>query len=335
MKKTNIILLILVVLVSAVVAIIYFANNSDTKKILRDFAVSDTASVDKIFMADKNNNTITLERKGDYWMVNGLYKARRDFVNVLLSTITRIEVSAPVPNARLDKVLGDLSVNGVKTEIYQNGKVVKTYYVGGPTDDNTGTYMILEGSSVPFILKIPGFNGFLSVRYCTELNEWRERQIFNYQIQDIAKASALYPAEPEESFIAISKGNNQYDLVNADGSKLNIAFDTLKVKEYLSRCKFIGFEAYIMDSLQKPKRDSLMQQPVIAKFSVENRKGEIQFFKTYRRQNINNMVNDDGDLYDFDIERLYGIINDKDVVILQYYIVDPVSFKKSDFLIRN
>ena len=331
MKKTNIILIVLVVLLAATVTIIYVVRNTDKKTVFRDFAVQDTASVDKIFLIDKNNNSILLERKENFWTANEIYKARRDFTNLLLETIKKLEVNAPVPDAKLDKVLKDLSVSGVKCEIYQHGELAKTYYIGGVTDDNTGTYMIMEGSDLPFILKIPGFNGFLNVRYNTEINEWREKIIFNYQFQDIAKVKVEYPGNNDQSFIAVSNGNNTFSLTELNGKPVEFKFDTLKVKEFISSCKFIGFEAYIMDSLQDFKRDSLSKQPILARYTVEDFNGKKKSFKTHYTQNINKYMDDDGKLYEWDIDRLYGVIDDKEVVLLQYYIIDPITVGKTEF----
>jgi len=335
MKKTNVILVVLVVVLAGIGITVYLTRNSDSKKVYRDFAVQDTASIDKIFLADKSNKTVLLERKDNYWTVNEKYKARRDFVNILLETLCKVEVKSPVPESKLKKVLSDLSVSGIKAEIYQKGELVKTYYVGGVTDDNTGTYMIMEGSDVPFIMHIPGFNGFLTIRYIPEVNEWRERQVFNYNVKDIAKVTVEYPSMPEASFVAVSNGDNTFSLTNVDGSAVDFEYDGLLVKEYMSRCKFLGFEAYIMDELQESKRDSLLKQPVVAKISVLDTKGKTQALKTYYRQNINQAMDDDGKLYEYDIDRLYGIINDKEVVLLQYYIIDPLTVKKSDFAVKN
>jgi len=325
MKKTNLILFISLIILLVLVVIIFLRQNSDSKKVLRDFAVQDTASIDKIFLADKSNKTILLERKGNYWTVNGTYKARRDFVDLLLETICKLEVNSPVPEAKLDKVLKDLSVTGIKTEIYQKGKLVKTYYVGGVTQDNMGTYMIMEGSDVPFIIYIPGFNGYLTVRYNTELNEWRERHVFNYQIQEIAKISIEYRELKEESFIVIADENNNYRLTDIDGNNVDFEYNALMLKEFVARCKFVGFEAYIMDELQQHKMDSLSKEPMIGKYTIEDKKGNKRTLKTYYRQNINNFKDDDGIPYDHDIDRLYGIIDDKEVVLLQFYIIDPIS----------
>ena len=42
-----------------------------------------------------------------------------------------------------------------------------------------------------------------------------------------------------------------------------------------------------------------------------------------------------GNLFEYDVDNLYGIINNNEVVILQYPIVDPITFYKSDFLGQN
>ncbi len=334
MRKKNLILLIVLGISIIILAIVFFSDSKKEKekRVLRDFAVADTASVDKIFLADKRNRTILLERQGNYWTVNKEFRARRDFVNVLLETIKRLEVSYLVPETKVPKVMRDLSSQGVKAEIYQNNKLVKTYYVGGSDNKGVGTYMIMEDSDVPFVMHIPGFAGYLSIRYTTELGEWRERIVFNYKVQDIAKVEVKYTEEPEESFIIHSFGENKYDLTDINGNDAGV-FDTLKVKEYLARIKFIGFEAYMDDQIKHEKLDSILKEPTMSVYSIEDRNGEVKTMKTYYRQNMNNAFQDDGELYEWDVDHLYGVIeNDTEIVLLQYYIIDPISLKKSSFL---
>ncbi|MFQ3579121.1 MAG: DUF4340 domain-containing protein [Bacteroidales bacterium] len=331
MKKTNIILLIIIVLVGLISLIVYYTQTKDTARVYRDFAVEDTASINKIFLADKQGNTITLERKDEYWMVNDKYKARRDLIDVLLTTIKNLEVTMPVPESKLDFVLRSIAAYGIKTEIYQNNKLVKTYYVGGAPENNIGTYMILEGSDVPFVVSIPGFSGFLTIRYNTEINEWRERIIFNYKIEDIYQVKMHYPDQPENSFIAVRNSATNYDLLNYDGSSVNFKFDTLKVKDYIARAKFFGFEAFILDSLQKFKRDSLLTQPMVFEMSVVDVNENKKSFKAYYRQNLDKLLDDNGELYPFDIDRMYAIVDDKEVVLIQFYVVDQYTVKKDYF----
>ncbi|MEA3449235.1 MAG: hypothetical protein U9Q98_12440, partial [Bacteroidota bacterium] len=123
MKKNNLILLISF-LILLIVAVILFFTRYEIKKIedngtsklrieqkkstldvLRDFAVQDTAAVDKIFLVDKENNEILLERQNkDTWTVNEKYTVRKDLMDILLETIRRIDVANPVPKAKQDYV---------------------------------------------------------------------------------------------------------------------------------------------------------------------------------------------------------------------------------------
>lgn len=333
MKKKNLILLIVIGVLIIVSGAIFFVRNYDPQQTLRDFAVEDTASIDKIFLANKRGGVVTLEREADHWIVNGMYTARRDYVNNLLTTIKKLEVSSPVSNAKLEKVMKDLAVKGIKVEIYQNGDLSKTYYVGGVTEGNDGAYMILEGSDLPFIVSRPGFTGYLPVHYLPELSEWRERIAFNYKVEDIAKVIVEYP-DAKDSFIAERKGENTYSLCNIDGSPVDIAYDTLRVKEFVSRIKFIGFETFILDSLQAEKRDSLQKTQMLASFTVQDVNGQKNKIVTYRRPNTTGLFDPEGNLFEYDVDNLYGILNDDLVVILQYPIIDPILFDKFDFVAR-
>ena len=73
--KSNRIILILFVVLAAVAGYFYYTKSSGTiKKELSDFAVADTASIDKIFMADREGHTATLIRKSPTeWTVNNKY----------------------------------------------------------------------------------------------------------------------------------------------------------------------------------------------------------------------------------------------------------------------
>ena len=181
---------ILLLVVVATVAIYFYItnNNSTLKKELSDFAVADTASITKIFMADKNGKSILLERiNGISWKLNGKYEARQDGINNLLETIKRVTVKAPVNKAAFETVIKKLASNGVKVEIYQNNdkKPSKVYFVGGSNQEHTGTEMLLQGSSIPFLTHIEGFYGFLTPRYFVNENEWKDRTIFRYNYGEL------------------------------------------------------------------------------------------------------------------------------------------------------
>ena len=86
-------------------------QKSTLKEELSDFAVEDTASVDKIFLSDKDGNKLLVERKSSStWLVNNSFEARPDAIKILLETIKQIRVKAPVGRASFNNVVKKLAV---------------------------------------------------------------------------------------------------------------------------------------------------------------------------------------------------------------------------------
>jgi hypothetical protein len=176
-----------VAILAVVAAFFYFGRKPGTlDRALSDFAVEDTAAVDRIFLADKMGHRVTLTKeKPGRWIVNGKARARNDMVNTLLETIRRVDVRSPVAKAAFNNVMKKMAATSVKVEIYAGGRPVKTYYVGHETQDQLGTFMYLEHSSVPFVMHIPGFEGYLTTRYAAAEEDWIPRTVFDFEMAEI------------------------------------------------------------------------------------------------------------------------------------------------------
>src|ERR1035438_455376 len=206
MKNNKLTLLLFVLLAIAAVVLIITNKKSTIKEDLKDFSVSDTASITKIYMTTKEPSSVILTREGPgQWTVNGKFAARNDAMNDLMETIKEVSVRAPVAKSAMDNVLKALATTSTKIEIYSKDKLLKTYYVGSYTQDMAGTFMMLEGSKTPFVTFIPGFNGYLSTRYFTEEPLWRDRTIYNYYPDEIASISVDYPKLKHASFTVNAK----------------------------------------------------------------------------------------------------------------------------------
>lgn len=151
------------------------------------FALADTASVTRIFIADRDGGVADLEKvEGSrYWLLNGEHWARKDAVDLLLKTFLRTRVKSPVPIAQRDQVVKLLAARGKKVEIYTGGdSPEKIWYIGTATADHTGTYMVLETENGkardPYIVHMEGFTGFLSTRFFTDEREWRYTGVFDF-----------------------------------------------------------------------------------------------------------------------------------------------------------
>ena len=181
----------------------------------RDFAVSDTASIQKIFIADKGAHSIQLERKGSRWMINGKYFVRKDAIANLLETIKEIKVNRPVPIEGHNAVVKDMAANAIKVELMgADDQLLKSYFVGGIAKNFEGNYFLMNGAEHPYVVEIPGFDGYLSVRYILDETDWRDRNIVSLQPSDIRSVAVQYLDErASESFELQIPNLNQFQLL--------------------------------------------------------------------------------------------------------------------------
>lgn len=134
-------------------------------------------------------------------MYNGKYRARQTAVQTLLETIRQVRVYFIPPKASEDIMIKSLASEGIKVMIYgKNQKVLKSYYVGGVTADERGTYMIMEGAEQPYVTHLPGMIGQLNVRFMLGDDLWRDRSVFSEKPEEIESVSVEYPQMKSESF---------------------------------------------------------------------------------------------------------------------------------------
>jgi len=319
------ILYILFIVIVAIAVVVYITNNNGTiKKELTDFAVKDTASITKIFLADKSNHTITLTKANNEWKVNNKYFARLDAINILLQTINQVSVKAPVSKHGLKSVISRMSSISTKVEIYKGDDLIRVYYVGEATPDQSGTYMMLENSTLPFVTQIPGFTGYLSVRYFTDETLWRDNTVFRYSFNDISSITVEQTDAPNKKINVFNYGNNSFkvtDYLNNEIRNINV----ISLKEYIAHFKKLKCESYLNEFFQTKRLDSLKKTTPFAIITIKSNKNDLNILKLYRRPNTGEVYGDDGNLLPYNPDAMYGILNNsKDVLSLQYYILDPM-----------
>lgn len=338
MKKNKVILFFTLILIIIAASFILTRKKGTIKEELKDFAIRDTAFIDKIFLADKAGNKVTLTKiKSGYWKVNNKYIARNDAINTLLYTMSRLEVKSPVAKAAHNNVVKRLASNATKVEIYEGDKLLKVYYVGGETQDQLGTFMLLENSSVPFVMHIPGFNGYLSTRYFTKEQEWREHSVFDYSYDEIQSITVEYPANPELSFNINKTGENQYSF-NPYVKSVPLMVDTLRLKTYVSFYQNINFEGF-PKNITSSQKDSIINSQPQAIVSLTDTKGGKNTVKLFSKEiSARSKMQEDisGEPLKYDLDRMYALINDgEDFVVVQYYVFDKLLKTQNDFKAFN
>lgn len=329
MKSNKILIVAIVILAILVSYFIYTSNSKTLRGELSDFAVEDTAAIDKIFLADKLGHTSLLTRvSSTEWRI-GDYLARQDAINTLLFTVKKMKVKAPVAKSMEAKVLKDMSGIGQrKLEIYAGGRLLKTIFISIETMDKMGTYMLIEGSTVPFEVHIQGHRGFLQSRFITDARLWRDPAIFRHDYRDIRKISVNYPEVPQQSFDVLYNGQNPSLMVA--GKKFEA--DSLALYEYMNAFKNVVYEYIVTESFPEQRKDSILANTPFVQIAVTDKSGKINSIKGYRRAAGPEETDPDGNPLKFDPDRMYGYLNGKDFLLVQYFQFDRLLKEPSWFV---
>ena len=163
--------LILLLLLFGSVALAFYAwrkwnvkNTGTLNEDSKNFSFADTAKVSRIFIANKAGQKAELTRIDEgKWLVNGKYPARIDLIVSILKCLKYLEVKHPVSEKATPYVIKDLATQAIKVEFYSGDNPLRFFYVGGETQDHTGTYMLLvnhetgENYDKPYVMGLPGF----------------------------------------------------------------------------------------------------------------------------------------------------------------------------------
>ena len=338
MKKNRVPIFIILVLAILTVFLVLKSKNNTIDNKTNQFAIADTAAITKLFLADKNNNVVTLKRNSTTsWTVNDSFAANRENISMFLKTLMSLDIRQPVSKTMREQVMKLLATNGVKIEIYQkvyridlfnkikwfpHEKLVKTYYVGTATPDNLGTYMLIEGAEEPYVIYIQGFNGFLYTRYSPLAKDWRDHTIFSLRYNQIKSVEVNINDDPQNSFIATKKGPRAFDVkMLADASK-TISYDTLKIMDLFSSFENIRFEALLND-LNKDEKDTILTSKPYITLTIEEETGKTHVVKTILMLASPNQIDQLGNQVKYDRDRLYALINNnKDLALIQFYVFD-------------
>lgn len=275
MRKTLLFLLLFIIFGSATAW--YLLSNSDenTSNVGDDrrFKLENTDDIYKIFIADRRGERTTLERKNGFWLYNGKYTAHPNAVENVLDAMRRVEMQYQPPKAAVQNMIKSLAADGIKVEIYnKNNNLLKSYYIGGSTPDERGTYMILEGAEQPYVAHLPGWEGNLRFRFNLKGDNWRDKTIFAEHLQDIQSVWVEYSKNKNKSFRLQKEGNNYTILPFYDVTPvIQRPYKKGSAEQYLEGFRSLGAEAFENDN---PKRDSIQQLTPFSIITLKNTKGE-------------------------------------------------------------
>jgi len=330
MQKNKIAILLVFFLGTAAVWFVINNQSGTINEAFRSFSVSDTAAINKIVLSDKLN-TIVLERqtKGA-WKLNTKNFADNFALKKLLYTINKVDVKTPVGKNDADAVIKKLVESAVKCNIYQNGELEKTYYIGDATPDNMGTYMVLidnetqQPSGKPFITYVPGYNSSLTSHYSTDTRAWRDKTVFNYNEPDIRSIKVENPQQPENSYeLLINK--NKYELKTLANNRSIKNVDTATVKQYLTYFFNLNFEVVDTTAI-------VSKEEPFSIVTITDINGIANKVKFYSLKNNTEKSEKGKESFHSDPVQLYALLDNGDVVKVQLYLFGKIMPEVDYFL---
>jgi len=342
MKKINIIIVVIIVLV--VVAIVLVSSNrySTLENNESSFAIKDTATITKVFIADKNDNEVLLSKTEKGWMLNNKYFANTTIINQLLGTIKQLKVKSPVSLAKHDNVIRRMAATSVKVEVYQmvyrinlfdkirlfkREKLTKVFYVGDATQNNLGTHMLMEGAERPYVVFVPSLRGYLSTRFSPMPDAWKSHVVFNNKLADIKTVQLEFVRKPENSFrVDMIDGRGNYEITELQTGESISSYDTLRLLNFLTSFRDLRYETRLNNIKSTVAIDSIIHSPALYELHLIDNYQDTTYVKMFEKREVSREdAAIDFMFVSIDYDRFYGLINDgEDFVLMQYYTFDKV-----------
>lgn len=339
MRKTLVYIVILAVLSAG---IYYLLPGGDTNTNPYDpaeagFTVKDTSVIGKIFLAGSDGQSILAERTDSGWIVNKQYRALKSTLNMLMLTMLKQRPLYPVTQNAHDNAVKTLSTHSTKVEIYDRaGKKMKVFYVGGASVNNSGTNMLMEGASRPYVVEAQGFVGYLTPRYTTRIRDWRDRTIFDIPAGQIASVSVDYDGKPEESFTVKRESDTVTVVAVPEVVQRADGLNKKRAESYLNFFSNIHCEGYLNGLSDNDT--TIRTAPKYAAVKLVTTDGTIHQADIYwmainkRSKNMDATALGEELPGDYDSDRMYAIINNyKDTVMIQQMVFQSIFRKAKEF----
>lgn len=326
-KKTRY-TLIGILLLLAFFYVLNLSKNWKTVKIGSDeIAIHDTALIDHIFLADKNGHTIDLYKQANHeWIVNKKFTVDPSKITLLLATMHDMRVQRPIDESQHNTIVADLSSRGIKIECYSKENNIKTFYIGSETADKIGTFYYEAATKEPLIVHIPGFVGYLTPRFIINEIKWKDKLIFDDDIQSIEKVSVQYAANPNLSFEIVEKQL-------FDNNHQKIAADSNKIKHYLNSFKSLYHEAYL-DFATAHEIDSIKQTTPFCHIVLKRTNQQQTSLRLYLKKSdkrTKEQFDQNNNAIETDSERFWGIVDEEpELVSIQAFNFDKIIKTKLD-----
>jgi hypothetical protein len=322
-RKTLIRILFIIVMLSAVLLI--FKSRSPFGKDNVLFASEPKNEITRIIFSD-GDKEISLEKKGEKWLLNGEKETRKSGVLFILRVLTEMQIKSPVSPELFSTEVAEKGLTPVKVKIYEKGRLLNSFLVYKTRSNIYGNIMKKKESTKPFIVCVPGFDGDIGSGFTLNELFWQPYTIFDYLPSEIKTVDFENLADTSNSFsISINKKNFLLlgKKTDPNGS------DSIKVSRYISYFTRIPFESWVLNMNDSEKRETESKRPLY-RISVTPVKGEKTVLTLWEK------TSGQADSLKIDSDRLYGKTDKtSEIFIVRYFDIDPILKKRSYFYIAK
>lgn len=293
----------------------------------RQFAYAEIEDIHKIFVADRKGHSVTLTRGGETgWLADGK-PANENVMKNLLSTIKLVDIQSLPTRKAVPNMVKNLATQGILVQLFdQRGNKLRGYYIGGSTNDETGTFAIMEGSENPYVVHQPGFTGNIRARFNLWDDEWRSKVYFRVDPDQVERFSIDYPKQQAKSF----------ELEKVDGSfVLRPLYETgqpvREVPQGIAEGILSRYEKYYVNRYENQDTPSIQRARELLPFAIISVKEtgqearEMQLYPRYQGRTITNDVKTGEYIEGGGLEAFTAFINNgQDWVLLNVETTQPL-----------
>ncbi len=317
LASRNISLIILLIIALAIVLLL--RNRTPFGKDQASFASVPQKEITRIELSGEDQK-LSLEKKGDTWMVNGRNEARRSAISFIERILTEIKIKSPVSPDLFQQEVASKHIDPVRVRVFENSKLLSSFLVYKTGSNIYGNFMKIKEKSKPFIVFVPGYEGDIGSGFTMNELFWLPYTVFNLLPSEISFVSFENVADPSSSFI-IDGRNNVYTL--SYGNTTRLGWDSSRVSRYISYFTLIPFESWALD-LSQAEADSIKSESPLCRITVKKSDGTNILLTLWEKTNW--------ETGEKDSDRLWGMTNLRDeIFIMRYYDIDPLLKKRSYF----
>jgi hypothetical protein len=333
MKKTLSYILALVALIGVAV-FLFFKNQAPSIEEQRDFTTAEIGELSQINLKDRHGHEVVLTKENNIWMANERYPASRVMLNDLLYALEFMYAEYPVPAVAVNNVLTEMITNSTKVSLYKNGKSkpFKVFSVGGASHAQDGSFMLMningEAAEKPYLVKLPGFRGYITYRFSSILKYWVSQDFTSYLPQEIESVSLEYFQEDKDESFTLKRADDTFELTSNGQTYLGESLNTDLAEGLFASFMELSFEDF-MDSI--PNKDSIVANLHLLDIRVNAVDGKKHHLSIYTKPlNIfdNAPLDQDGNPVYIDPLKLYAYNHQSESFFtIQYFTFGKVFLK--------